>query len=484
MKLLLDKYKEKVYNKNLSDYYRRKDIMSNTHTGQTRDMTTGSVFRNIFAFAVPLFISNFFQQCYNVCDTMIASHNLGETALAAIGLTGSVISLCIGFANGMNGGFGILISRSFGARDEEQMKSVVAWTIVLNVVLSILFTIATVSLTGVILVLMKTPDELMQESSQYMRIVLGGIAATLFYNMFSGLLRAVGNSRVPLYFLVFSSILNILMDLLFVKVFHIGVSGIALATVLAQIISSLLCLEHIRKHYRFLLPSRRHFAYQKELILELLSTGFSMGLMNSIFSIGSVILQGAINTLGTSIIAAHTAARRVVMIGNMPLGSISSANATFASQNYGAGKTDRIREGIRKSFFLSFIWAVLFALGILFFARPMIRALTGSNDPVIMENALMNLHINMIFFFPLGMLLILRTTLQGIGHKVLPLISSSLELIFKVIASFVFVPLWGYFGASIAEPLTWLICMIFMLISFLRIMKKELDKQVIHDIIK
>jgi putative MATE family efflux protein len=436
-------------------------------------MTNGSVFQNIFVFAVPLFISNFFQQCYNICDTMIASHNLGSTALAAIGLTGSVTGLCIGFANGMNGGFGILISRSFGAKDEEQMKSVVAWTVVLNVILSILFTVATVSLTGVILVLMKTPDELMQESSQYMRIVLGGIAATLFYNMFAGLLRAVGNSRVPLYFLVFSSFLNIMMDLLFVKVLHLGVSGIALATVLAQIISSLLCLEHIRKHYRFLLPGRRHFVYQKDLIWELLSTGFSMGLMNSIFSIGSVILQSAINTLGTAIIAAHTAARRIVMIGNMPLSSIASANATFASQNYGAGKTDRIREGIRQSFLMSLVWAVLFALGILFFAGPMIQALAGSSDPVIMENARMNLHINMIFFFPLGMLLILRTSLQGIGHKILPLISSSLELIFKIIASFFFVPLWGYFGASIAEPLTWLICMIFLMISFLRIMKQE-----------
>ena len=195
--------------------------------------------------------------------------------------------------------------------------------------------------------------------------------------------------------------------------------------------------------------------------------------MHSIFSMGSVILQGAINTLGTTIIAAHTAARRVVMIGNMPLSSIASANATFVSQNYGAGKMDRIKEGIKKSCIISFVWSGLFLVTLLLFSEPLIYALSGSNDKVIIENGVMNLRINMVFFFPLGVLLILRTTLQGIGHKILPLISSSLELIFKVIASFVFVPMWGYFGASIAEPSTWVICMIFLLISFLRIMKKE-----------
>lgn len=242
---------------------------------------------------------------------------------------------------------------------------------------------------------------------------------------------------------------------------------------LILLISTLLCFRHILKNYSFLIPGKNDFRYCPELMSELLSTGFSMGLMNSIFSIGSVILQGAINTLGTTIIAAHTAARRVVMIGNMPLSSIAGANATFVSQNYGAGKMKRIQEGIRKSCMISFVWAMLFLVGLLLFSEPLIYVLTGTKDPVIMENAVMNLRINMVFFFPLGVLLILRTTLQGIGHKILPLISSSLELIFKVIASFVFVPLWGYVGASIAEPFTWLICMLFLSVSFIRIMKKE-----------
>ena len=198
-----------------------------------------------------------------------------------------------------------------------------------------------------------------------------------------------------------------------------------------------------------------------------------MGLMNSIFSIGSVILQGSINTLGTTIIAAHTAARRIVMIGNMPLASIASANATFVSQNFGAGRIDRIREGIKKSSMISLIWSLLFLVMILTLANPLIQALAGTDDPVIMSNAMMNLHINMIFFFPLGILLIIRMTLQGINHKTIPLISSTMELIIKVLASFVFVPLWGYVGASIAEPFSWLVCMLFLLFSYIRILKKE-----------
>ena len=195
--------------------------------------------------------------------------------------------------------------------------------------------------------------------------------------------------------------------------------------------------------------------------------------MNSIFSIGSVILQGSINTLGTTIIAAHTAARRIVMIGNMPLASIASANATFVSQNFGAGRIDRIREGIKKSSMISLIWSLLFLVMILTLANPLIQALAGTDDPVIMSNAMMNLHINMIFFFPLGILLIIRMTLQGINHKTIPLISSTMELIIKVLASFVFVPLWGYVGASIAEPFSWLVCMLFLLFSYIRILKKE-----------
>ena len=447
--------------------------MSSVKQGQTRDMTQGSALSNILVFAIPLFISNFFQQCYNIGDTMIASHNLGQSALAAIGLTGSITGLVIGFANGINSGYGIPLARAFGSKNEEQMKSVVAWTLILNLGISVLITIGTLLFADPLLHLIQTPEDVFSESRTYLTVVMGGMATALFYNMGSGLLRAVGNSKTPLYFLIFSCSLNLLLDLLSVTVFHFGVAGIAGATVMAQLVSSILCFLYLYRNFRFLIPSRRHFSYNKRLVSDLVSTGFSMGLMNSIFSIGSVILQGSINTLGTTIIAAHTAARRIVMIGNMPLSSIASANATFVSQNFGAGRIDRIREGIKKSSMISLIWSLLFLVMILTLANPLIRALAGTDDPVIMSNAMMNLHINMIFFFPLGILLIIRMTLQGINHKTIPLISSTMELIIKVLASFVFVPLWGYVGASIAEPFSWLVCMLFLLFSYIRILKKE-----------
>lgn len=447
--------------------------MSSVKQGQTRDMTQGSALSNILVFAIPLFISNFFQQCYNIGDTMIASHNLGQSALAAIGLTGSITGLVIGFANGINSGYGILLARAFGSKNEEQMKSVVAWTLILNLGISVLITIGTLLFADPLLHLIQTPEDVFSESRTYLTVVMGGMATALFYNMGSGLLRAVGNSKTPLYFLIFSCSLNLLLDLLSVTVFHFGVAGIAGATVMAQLVSSILCFLYLYRNFRFLIPSRRHFSYNKRLVSDLVSTGFSMGLMNSIFSIGSVILQGSINTLGTTIIAAHTAARRIVMIGNMPLSSIASANATFVSQNFGAGRIDRIREGIKKSSMISLIWSLLFLVMILTLANPLIQALAGTDDPVIMSNAMMNLHINMIFFFPLGILLIIRMTLQGINHKTIPLISSTMELIIKVLASFVFVPLWGYVGASIAEPFSWLVCMLFLLFSYIRILKKE-----------
>ena len=447
--------------------------MSSVKQGQTRDMTQGSALSHILVFAIPLFISNFFQQCYNIGDTMIASHNLGQSALAAIGLTGSITGLVIGFANGINSGYGILLARAFGSKNEEQMKSVVAWTLILNLGISVLITIGTLLFADPLLHLIQTPEDVFSESRTYLTVVMGGMATALFYNMGSGLLRAVGNSKTPLYFLIFSCSLNLLLDLLSVTVFHFGVAGIAGATVMAQLVSSILCFLYLYRNFRFLIPSRRHFSYNKRLVSDLVSTGFSMGLMNSIFSIGSVILQGSINTLGTTIIAAHTAARRIVMIGNMPLSSIASANATFVSQNFGAGRIDRIREGIKKSSMISLIWSLLFLVMILTLANPLIRALAGTDDPVIMSNAMMNLHINMIFFFPLGILLIIRMTLQGINHKTIPLISSTMELIIKVLASFVFVPLWGYVGASIAEPFSWLVCMLFLLFSYIRILKKE-----------
>ena len=242
--------------------------MSSAKQGMTKDMTQGNVLSNILAFAIPLFISNFFQQCYNIGDTMIASHGLGQAALAAIGLTGSITGLVIGFANGINSGYGILLSRAFGSKNEDQMKTVVAWTLILNLIISALVTGVTLIFADPMLRLIQTPQDIFPESRTYLLVVMGGMATTLFYNMGSGLLRAVGNSKTPLYFLVFSCMLNLLLDYISVNVFSFGVAGIAGATVAAQLVSTILCFIYLYKNYRFLIPGKKHFSYNKELLGE------------------------------------------------------------------------------------------------------------------------------------------------------------------------------------------------------------------------
>ena len=437
-------------------------------------ITEGIIWKQLLYFFFPILLGTFFQQLYNTADAMVVGRFVGKEALACVGGSSSqIINLIVGFFVGLSSGATVIIAQYYGARDERNLQDTLHTAIAFSIVGSFVISILGIVLSPIILRLMNTPEYLMADSLLYLRFYFGGIIFIFIYNIGSGILRAVGDSKNPLYFLIFSCSLNLLLDLLAVTVFSFGVAGIAGATVLAQLISSVLCFLYLYRNFRFLIPSRRHFSYNKKLVSELVTTGFSMGLMNSIFSIGSVILQGSINTLGTSIIAAHTAARRIVMIGNMPLASIASANATFVSQNFGAGRMDRIRDGIRKSSILCLIWSAMFLVMILTLAEPLVKALAGTDDPVIMSNALMNLHINMIFFFPLGVLLTLRMTLQGINYKTIPLISSSMELVIKILASFVFVPLWGYAGASVAEPFSWLLCMLFLLFSYIRIMKKE-----------
>ena len=437
-------------------------------------ITEGIIWKQLLYFFFPILLGTFFQQLYNTADAMVVGRFVGKEALACVGGSSSqIINLIVGFFVGLSSGATVIIAQYYGARDEKNLQDTLHTAIAFSIVGSFVISILGIVLSPIILRLMNTPEYLMADSLLYLRFYFGGIIFIFIYNIGSGILRAVGDSKNPLYFLIFSCSLNLLLDLLAVTVFSFGVAGIAGATVLAQLISSVLCFLYLYRNFRFLIPSRRHFSYNKKLVSELVTTGFSMGLMNSIFSIGSVILQGSINTLGTSIIAAHTAARRIVMIGNMPLASIASANATFVSQNFGAGRMDRIRDGIRKSSILCLIWSAMFLVMILTLAEPLVKALAGTDDPVIMSNALMNLHINMIFFFPLGVLLTLRMTLQGINYKTIPLISSSMELVIKILASFVFVPLWGYAGASVAEPFSWLLCMLFLLFSYIRIMKKE-----------
>ena len=441
----------------------------NHTTSKITNMTEGNPVRIIMAFAVPLFIGNVFQQIYNLVDTMIAGHFLGDGAIAAIGATSVLYSLLMNLAWGLNNGYCIILSRIFGGGDREDFRSGAATMIKLNLGIGILLTVVSVAFLKPMMRLLLTPEEVFDQSYLYIVIILGGMITTIAYNGCAGFLRAIGNSRTPLYFLILSSLLNLTLDTVFVVLLHTGIAGAAFATVIAQAVSALLCMGYIFRNYKEYLPRLSDWKINRELSAEMFSTGFSMALMQCVFSLGSVILQRSINALNTNIITAHTAARRVYEMLMIPMTTISSATSTFVGQNYGAKKYHRIVEANRKMLLVQLAWSVFSILVCWTLGSPLIVLLTATKNKEIIENALLNLRLSTACFFPLGALFILRYSMQAMGHKVLPVLSSTIELVVKVISAAALVPALGYLGVAVTEPVIWCLCALFLGIFYVTI---------------
>ena len=429
-------------------------------------LTEGKILKSLVIFAIPILIGNIFQQLYNVADTAIIGNVLGDQALAAVGATSALYSLVIGFANGITNGFSVVLARVFGEKDEEKLKQTSALIYFLTVIISIILTLASVISLHSILVMLKTPENILPKTESYLHIILTFAIVTMLYNMFSGILRAIGDSKTPLYFLLLSSALNVGLDFLFVKGLNRGIGGAAEATVIAQIVSVSLCIVYIWKKCPVLKFSMRYLKWDKALVKELLLTGFSMGLMLVVVSIGSVALQSAVNSLGEQIIAAHTAARKIDEIFMMPLGTLATAAATFASQNFGAGKYDRVYKGIKDAVLIAIGWSACAILIVFAIGKYMVKWLTGTSDAEIISNALMYMKINIVFFLVLSILLVLRSSLQGVGRKIVPVLGSGIELILKFGAVNIITNRLGYFGVCILEPIIWGICAIMVLVDF------------------
>lgn len=442
---------------------------SNKYTG---NMTVGNPLRIILLFSLPILLGCIFQQLYNVADTAIVGHALGDQALAAIGATSSVYILIINFANGLMNGFSVIIAKYFGAGNEDKMRNAVSLSVVLSAALAVLLT--AVSLIGInpLLRLLGTPDDIFAESSRYLTIIIAFLCVTIFYNMLAGMLRAVGNSLVPLIALITATCINIVLDIVFICVFHMGIAGAAYATVIAQVISAIICLVYIYIKCPLLRFSPKHLRFDGLLLGELLSTGISMALMLAVVDIGSVILQSGVNSFGSATITAHTAGRRIDYMLMMPLSSTGAAAATFVSQNYGAGRFDRVTKGIKISIMITYVWnaAVLVLCSLL--GRAAITALTGTSDSDIIATAFRYLIINVPFFFILSILLILRSCAQSIGRKTVPIIASIIEMLSKLLAVRFLVPALGYLGICILEPIIWFVCAIIVLTDFVFAIRK------------
>ena len=443
------------------------------------NLTDGPILQSIIAFAIPIIISNIFQQLYNTADIIIVGRFLGQDSLAAVGATAAIFELIVGFALGVGNGMGIIIARHYGARNHRLLKRAVASTIVIGAVLSLL--IAVIGSIGMfpLLRFLGTPESIIDQSYAYISIVVLGIAVTFAYNLCAGLLRAVGDSQAALYFLILAAIVNVILDIFCITQLHMGVAGAAVATIIAQGISAILCFVYIKKRVSFLVPSRKDFVRGDELYLDLLSQGLAMGLMSSIVSLGSVMLQSSINALGPVIISAQTSARRIFSFSTLPFAAIAAAMTTFTSQNLGAEKPHRIAKGFRQASLVAIGWA-LFAFVFLFFVSPWLNQLiSGSSEPALLDNAALYNRIGSAFYIPLALLLILRNSLQGLGQKSAPLLSSFIELAGKVLFVVFIIPHTGYLGVILCEPILWVLMAIQLSYSFLN---HPFIKEVRHEI--
>ena len=439
---------------------------------KTTDLTKGNINKLLLGFAFPTLISNLFQQFYNLADTAIAGHILGDNALVAIGATSSLFSLIMTFANGLSGGFGIIIAREFGAKNESKVKSAVAHSLIINIIIGAVIFLLSLVVTKPILTAMNTPAAQFGDAYRYIIVILCTIAVPMIYNLEATILRSVGDSKTPLYFLIFASIMNIILDWVFMKNLNMGVTGAAIATVVSQLTASLLCLIVIKKNFPVLHITKSDFARDKKLTSDMLSAGMTMATMNSIFSIGSIIMQGAINALGETIIAAHLASRKLAEMFMQPLVTVGLACSTFVSQNFGAKKYDRIAKAIRYSLIYCAVWSVISFFVLWFLGAKATVLITGTGNAEVVRNTAMYLRINAPFYFVLGILFVLRFSIQSINRKIPPLISSAMELGTKIAAAFVFIPMWKYTGACIAEPLSWCIGAIYLSVVFASEMKK------------
>lgn len=439
---------------------------------KTKDLTQGNVAKLLLFFAFPTLLSNVFQQFYNLADTAIAGHILGDNALVAIGASSTVNSLVLSFAWGLNGGFGIIIAQCFGAKDFKKLKKSVAISLSINVLFSLIVCIFSIFMSRPMLQALNTPAARLNEANSYISVILVFIIVPMLYNLEAVILRSLGDSKTPLYFLIFSSVLNIILDYVLIKFTQMGVKGAAVATVLAQLLSVILCFVVILKNFKIIRLKKNDFHFSASLFKNMMSAGMAMAVMNSIFSIGSIIMQGSINALGEDIIAAHLGSRKVAEMFMQPLVTIGTACSTFVGQNYGALKIGRIKASIKYSTIYSLIWSVFTFFILWFFGGQIARLVTGSASQVVFDNTQMYLRINAPFYFVLGLLFTLRFSIQSVDRKMPPIISSSMELASKIAAAYLFIPLWGYLGACIAEPLSWTLGAIYLLFVF----KKEFKR--------
>lgn len=436
-----------------------------------KDLTVGSPVKAILTFALPLFIGHLFQLFYGVADTRIVGSCLGDASLAAVNATTTLDELIIGFLVGLTNGFAVLTARHFGAGRTDELRRTFAAAIRLGLIVSAVLTAASLLLLPQILTLLNIPSEHMEEGIAYIGVILGGMVFSMLYNAYASTLRAVGDTAAPLAFLILSAFLNIGLDLLFIQVFSMGVSGASAATVVSKALSFLACVVYVRVRYPVLRLSGKDFTPDRALDRSLMANGVSMGLMNSLVCLGSVILQGAINLFGTATIIAHGAARKLTNIFMLPFGIFGMTMATYCSQCYGANKLARIKKGIYSAMAVCWSWCLLVILVSYTVVPDLVRLITDTKIEESVETAALYLRVDTLFYFLAAFISPVRNAIQGIGDHVTPLVSSTVELVGKILAAYLLAPAMGYMGIILTEPIVWALMVIPLIVRMLKFFK-------------
>ena len=438
----------------------------------TKDMTNGSPMKLILGFSIPLFFGFLFQQFYNIVDTIIVGRFLGVDDLAAVGSTGSINFLIIGFCVGVCSGFSIPVAHKFGAGDYVGMRKMVANCVWLSLAFAVVMTVFTTCFCRQILVMMKTPEDILEGAYAYIWVIFLGIPVIYLYNMLSGIIRALGDSKTPLYFLLISSVLNIGLDFFFIVVLHMGVAGAAWATVLAQGVSGVLCLVFMIKKFEILHIRKEEWIVDRNMMLTLCNMGVPMGLQYSITAIGSVILQTATNTLGSAAVAATTAAGKISGFLACPFDAMGSTMATYAGQNIGAGKLERVGKGMKSCILLGAGYSVIALLISVFWGRSLATLFVEASETVILDNVRLFLIIITVFYFPLALVNIIRFTIQGVGFPRFAILAGVFEMIARALAGMVLVPALGFLGACLGSPIAWILADAFLIPAYFHVIKK------------
>lgn len=435
----------------------------------TKDMTTGSSMKLILGFAVPLLMGMLFQQVYSLVDTIIVGRFLGVNALAAVGATGSINFLIIGFCLGLCNGFALPVAQRFGAKDYDGLRKYVGNSAVLSVIIGGTITVLTVVFCRNILQIMDTPADIIDLSYNYIVVIFAGIPATLLYNILSSHLRSLGDSVTPVAFLILSACLNIGLDLLFIVTFHWGVFGASLATILSQLVSGVLCLVFIIIRFDILHLKRDDWRLDPAYVRNLLVMGLPMGFQYSITAIGSVILQAAVNSLGSIAVASMTAASKISMFVVCPFDALGSTMATYGGQNVGAGKLERLAKGLRSAVILGAIYSAVIFVVVYFFGENMIQIFlspTEENAATVLVWAKEFLVINAAFYFPLALVNIVRFLIQGMGFSGFAVFAGVFEMVARTIVGLFLVPVFGFVAACFASPLAWIFADAFLIPAF------------------